>query len=246
LSKGRVTAGFLHLQLGQEIIYLMLAGALSAAILMASLVSGRRELEDEIARLRAVETPPIITLGEEDGYTFQSGLAVISSDFRDKLNKSVIPRLVAESQKYGATVVEVVGSTDGAPLRPDSTNNVSNLDERLLTYLAGEPGESLRAGDNAGLGMARAAAVVRVIRLNQAAAGLSVIPLSAAQTTEPGDKLAVAGGPLNEQFRRRIEIRLRRPVTHQDPNASAASPAAPSSGPGIAAAGSAVAAPTPR
>jgi hypothetical protein len=41
-----------------------------------------------------------------------------------------------------------------------------------------------------------------------------VIPLSAAQTIEPGDALASSNdGPLNEQGRRRIEIRLRRPVT---------------------------------
>jgi flagellar motor protein MotB len=206
---GRVQAGFLHLQLGQEIIYLMLAGALAAAIFMASLVAGRRELEEEIARLRAVETPPIITLAEAEGYTFASGSADISAEFRTLLVSQAIPLLVQNSETYGATVVEVVGHTDESPLRSATP---SNLDQRLLAYLEGESGEPLHAADNAGLGLARAAAVAQVIRTHPDTDGLSVIPMSAAQTIEPGDVLAAAGGPLNEQQRRRIEIRLRRPV----------------------------------
>jgi flagellar motor protein MotB len=189
---------------------------------MASLVSGRRELEEEIARLRAVETPPIITLAEAEGYYFASGSAILSPEFRELLTTDVIPRVVEASATYGATVVEVVGHTDESPIRVDTT---SNLDARLLTYLAGDPGESLHAADNAGLGLARAAAVARVVRMHPDAAGLSVIPLSAAQTAEPGDELASAGGPLNEQYRRRIEIRLRRPVLSQ--TVSAESPPAP-------------------
>ncbi len=206
---GRIQAGFLSLQLGQEIIYLMLAGALASAIFMASLVSGRLELEEEIARLRAVETPPIITLAEADGYTFASGSADLSGEFRQLLVAAAIPQIVSNAETYGATVVEVVGHTDESPIR---TATASNLDQRLLAYLEGEPGEALHAADNAGLGLARAAAVAQVIRTHPDSDGLSVIPMSAAQTIEPGDILAAAGGPLNEQDRRRIEIRLRRPV----------------------------------
>src|SRR5690606_35221907 len=129
----------------------MLAGALAAAILMASLVAGRRELEEEIARLRAVETPPIITLAEAEGYYFASGSAILSPEFRELLIADVIPRVVEASVTYGATVVEVVGHTDESPIRAAKE---SNLDERLLTYLEGAPGESLEAADNAGLGLA--------------------------------------------------------------------------------------------
>lgn len=209
---GRAGAGFLHLQLGQEIIYLMLSGALAAAILMASLVSGRRELEEEIARLRAVETPPIITLSEAAGYFFGSGSADLSPEFRDLLVSNVIPDVVDLSAAYGATVVEVVGHTDESPIRSD---NESNLDRRLLGYLEGAPGDPLHAADNAGLGLARAAAVARVILSHPDAQGLSVLPLSAAQATEHGDQLAASGGALTEQDRRRIEIRLRRPVERE-------------------------------
>ena len=212
MSGGRVQAGFLHLQLGQEIIYLMLAGALASTIFMASLVSGRRELEEEIARLRAVETPPIITLSEAEGYNFASGSAELSREFRELLVTDVVPRVVEASETYGATVVEVVGHTDESPIRSASP---SNLDNRLLGYLEGDPGEPLHASDNAGLGLARAAAVARVVRSHPDTSELSVIPMSAAQTAEPGDVLAAAGGPLNEQYRRRIEIRLRRPVLNQ-------------------------------
>jgi hypothetical protein len=190
----------------------MLAGALAAAIFMASLVSGRRELEEEIARLRAVETPPIITLAEARGYTFGSGSADLSPEFRDLLVSNVIPQVVEASTTYGATVVEVVGHTDESPIRSATP---SNLDGRLLPYLDGAPGEPLHAADNAGLGLARAAAVARVIRTHPESEGLIVIPMSAAQTTDRGDIVAAAGGPLNEQARRRIEIRLRRPVLRE-------------------------------
>lgn len=220
---GRAGAGFLHLQLGQEIIYLMLAGALAAAIFMASLASERGELEEEIARLRAVETPPIVTLAEAQGYSFASGSADLSPEFRDLLVTIVIPQVVELSQTYGATVVEVVGHTDESPIR---TATPSNLDGRLLAYLDGSPGEPLRAADNAGLGLARAAAVARVIRNHPESDILTVIPMSAAQTTERGDLPATAGGLLNEQDRRRIEIRLRRPVLREQeaPGAAAAAP----------------------
>ncbi len=210
---GRAGAGFLHLQLGQEIIYLMLAGALAAAIFMASLVSGRLELEEEIARLRAVETPPIITLAEARGYSFASGSADLSPEFRDLLVSNVIPQVMDASLTYGATVVEVVGHTDESPIRSATP---SNLDRRLLGYLEGAPGDALHAADNAGLGLARAAAVARVIRTHPDTGGLIVIPLSAAHTTERGDAPATAGGDLNEQDRRRIEIRLRRPVVREE------------------------------
>lgn len=191
----------------------MLAGALAAAIFMASLVAGRRELEEEIARLRAVETPPIITLAEARGYTFGSGSADLSPEFRDLLVSNVIPQVVEASTTYGATVVEVVGHTDESAIRSATP---SNLDSRLLPYLDGAPGEPLHAADNAGLGIARAAAVARVIRTHPDSEGLTVIPMSAAQTVERGDLVAAAGGPLNEQDRRRIEIRLRRPVLREE------------------------------
>jgi outer membrane protein OmpA-like peptidoglycan-associated protein len=222
--KGRAGAGFLHLQLGQEIIYLMLAGALAAAIFMASLVAGRRELEEEIARLRAVETPPIVTLAEAQGYSFASGSADLSPEFRDLLVSNVIPQVVELSERYGATVVEVVGHTDESPIRATTP---SNLDRRLLAYLDGAPGEPLHASDNAGLGLARAAAVARVIRTHPDTEGLTVIPMSAAQTTERGDIVATAGGELNEQDRRRIEIRLRRPVLQEQEAQGASAGAAP-------------------
>ena len=208
---GRVPVGFLHLPLGQEIIYLMLAASLAAAFVMASLLAAQRNLEEEIARLRAVETPPIITLSEAEGFFFASGSAVISEEFRRLLIDDVLPHVVEASETYGATVVEVVGHTDENPLRTGQ----SNLDERLLLFLEGAPGAPLEASDNAGLGLARAAAVAQVILSQPGADALSVLPLSAAQAAEPGDLLARPGGAFDEQVRRRIEIRLRRPVVRE-------------------------------
>jgi outer membrane protein OmpA-like peptidoglycan-associated protein len=160
----------------------------------------------------SVEThtwPPIISLDEAKGYFFPKGRASLSEEFTERLHGPIKDELAAHIGEYETDVIEVVGHTDEQPVRGGS-----NLDARLLDVLGGQSSaDSLSAADNVGLGMARAAAVAKV--LAEALAPLvdvKVIAYSAGQTVEPGDVLSRGLDRGDSQGRRRIEIRLRRSV----------------------------------
>jgi outer membrane protein OmpA-like peptidoglycan-associated protein len=152
------------------------------------------------------DQPPIITLKESEGYTFAFGSTEVSEPFRTNLIYSVIPRLLEISKRYQVTVVEVIGHTDDVPLR----GYVSNLDITLVPFLNRERDE-VRASDNVGLGMARAVAVLKLLRDDSRLSGLSFVPYSAGQLVRRGDHLSEGSDRQPQAERRRIEISLRKP-----------------------------------
>jgi hypothetical protein len=88
------------------------------------------------------------------------------------------------------------------------------MDQRLISFLNGSSSDDPvpAANDNVGLGMGRAAAVIRVLREDLRLRNMFFLRLSAGQTTGSNDRL-VADGKLfktPDEQRRRIEIRLRR------------------------------------
>lgn len=201
---GKRNPGMLHLQLGQEVIYLVMAASLFAALALAILLVRER------AEVRRNEQPPIITLEESKGYSFASGSAELTADFRALLRDDVLPKLIERSDRYSAQVVEVIGHTDEQPL---GATSVSTMDTDLLTFLdCGRRVAPPGAADNTGLGMARAAAVACALREDSRSADLIILPLSAGQAITTDERLAAPGGQLHEARRRRIEIRLRRPA----------------------------------
>lgn len=194
----------LHLQLGQEIIYLIMAIAIAVAFYMAVL-----QAKDD----RPEIDPPIIVMREADGYYFATGSALLSPEFERRLRSEVIPRLEVTSRAYRATVIEVIGHTDEVPLREERRHG-ANLDRSLLPFLQDGVGEPI-AADNVGLGMARAIAVAHVLRESSLRDRFQIIPMSAGAFQRPNDTAALAGGDaVPDQARRRIEIRLRRQQVH--------------------------------
>jgi flagellar motor protein MotB len=154
--------------------------------------------------------PPIIRMSEADGYFFKSGSAELSPTFHDALVDQTPIEILNYIRKYNVDVIEVVGHTDE---RPIGIRQYSNLDRDLLSVLKNTAGvASLTPADNAGLGLARAVAVVSVLRQSPLLAGYKLIPLSGAQLVNIDETLAVAGSPGDIQQRRRIEIRLRKSV----------------------------------
>jgi outer membrane protein OmpA-like peptidoglycan-associated protein len=151
--------------------------------------------------------PPIIRLSEADNYFFELGKAEISPGFRDRLINVVIPRLLELISAYDVDVIEVIGHTDEVPI----AGLRSNLDERLVDALQGRsPVEDLMFSDNAGLAMARASAVARVLMEDDRLKPFRILPLSGAQVITTEERVS-EGGPWHETAsRRRIEIRLRR------------------------------------
>ena len=147
-------------------------------------------------------------------FSFQLGKAELTSEFENYLRKTVAPLLVEMKSTYGVDVVEVVGHTDTVRM----SGTPSNLDDELRNGLSGSaPISSLTPSDNAGLGMSRAVAVVRVLLEEQQLSGLRILPLSGAQLIGLDDQLdsSTSVVPVGKSARRRIEIRLRRSTKTQ-------------------------------
>jgi outer membrane protein OmpA-like peptidoglycan-associated protein len=157
--------------------------------------------------------PPIIRMSEADGYFFKSGSAELSPSFQDTLLTKTPGEILNYIRKYDVDIIEVVGHTDE---RPIGAHQTSNLDRDLLPVLKSEAGVvSLVPADNAGLGLARAVAVVSVLRQSPLLASYKLIPLSGAQLVNTDETLAITGSPGDIQQRRRIEIRLRKSVSSE-------------------------------
>ena len=119
----------------------------------------------------------------------------------------MIPLILKRAKQFEFDIIEVVGHTDEMTL---NNRMGSNLDYSLIPFLWGQS-VVLSAKDNTGLGMARAAAVVRILLANKSVAKKFVLrPLSAGQTMLRNGKLSKGKATAGQKNRRRIEIRLRR------------------------------------
>ncbi|MBA4041562.1 MAG: hypothetical protein C0474_07175 [Sphingobium sp.] len=190
----------LHMQMGQETIYLLLAVAMFSTIMLAAfLVATLRE--------KRREEPPIIVLPEAQGFSFAAGSAALTPGFEDRLRRLVIPSVRDIGRRYSASVIEVIGHTDAVPRRSGALR--SNLDTVLVPLLLGRDTASPIAVDNAGLGMARAVAVARFMR-REGLRDFTLVPLSAGPFLKPDDTGVGDGDDAADNARRRIEVRLRR------------------------------------
>lgn len=167
--------------------------------------TGRAAAQDDRNGRRG-EWPPFLSLAEQDGFFFDSGKATLRPEFANHLVSSVIPTLAQMVADYEVDVIEVIGHTDEIPM-----SGSSNLDRSLIAASrSGVPIAELRSTDNAGLAMARAVAVVHVLRADPRLKDVSILPLSGAQMIVPVDRMADGSSPRDDQSRRRIEIRVRR------------------------------------
>ena len=190
----------LSLILGQEIIYLIMAVAVAAAIYFAMLVTPHMLPEKE---------PPIIVMRDTDGFTFATGSAEISPRFRKKIEDEVASKIRDFGGQYNADILEIIGHTDEIPLRTDNRAK-GNLDRRLAPFLSGKSADLPIASDNVGLGMARAVAVARILKRSGLDKQFQIIPLSAGAFQRTDDSASTMQRAVADKARRRIVIRLRR------------------------------------
>jgi outer membrane protein OmpA-like peptidoglycan-associated protein len=225
----------LHLQLGQEVIYvLMTLGIMVSLLLIASNFRERPPapplpdcaLPGHGPCFSAVDLPecmhpglgpclspndrpPILNLTEREGFRFDTASYVVNEAFKERLRSSIAPEIVRISTEYNANVVEVVGHTDSVPVRVPT----SSLDRKLNAYLSGNE-SAAEVADNVGLGMMRAASVVRALREipELERHEFVFLAMSAGQTIAPNEQLVglESGKPTGDEARRRVEIRLRR------------------------------------
>lgn len=151
--------------------------------------------------------PPIISLSEAGGYYFEKGSAELSGEFKVALISKVVPRILLIASQYpDVNIIEVVGHTDEQHIRPRR----SNMDEAILDSLKSGDVAPLIPADNAGLGLARAVAVVtRLLEDKRLGRFSRILPLSGAQLIQV-DETLTRGAEGDVRERRRIEIRLRK------------------------------------
>jgi flagellar motor protein MotB len=149
--------------------------------------------------------PPIINLGYAKDCFFEIGKAQLTPCFETRL-RAHVPELQKTAERFGVRTIEIIGHTDEQKIIPRN----SNLDALLLDILhhAGNV-SSLTPADNAGLGLARATAVVRALMLDDRLKGYTLLPLSGGQLIGVDDRLTKGGGG-DDRERRRIEMRVRR------------------------------------
>jgi outer membrane protein OmpA-like peptidoglycan-associated protein len=165
--------------------------------------AGRGSIEDQ----QNIDWPPLISLSEAGGYNFDSGSASLDERFEQALQGEVVDMLVKLIAQYNVDVVEVIGHTDEVPLG----SSTSNLDDSLVGALEGSLSvEEMRPADNAGLGMARAVSVARILQRTEGLQDVAILPLSGAQLIDLGDHVTSGASRGDVPERRRIEIRLRR------------------------------------
>ena len=76
--------------------------------------------------------------------------------------------------------------------------------------LGGADAGALQWADNAGLGLARALAVVKILASDARLAAFRILPLSGAQLIDTDGRLTHWDGASDVRERRRIEIRMRK------------------------------------
>ena len=151
--------------------------------------------------------PPIINLPEADDYSFETGRAILSFEFSNKLRTEIKDKIIKNLIEYEADIIEVIGHTDEQAMRK---TRKSNLDQNTVKFIKGETDTPLKARDNAGLGLARAASVVKELKKLPELAKYTILPYSAGQLILPNENLSTGDSFRAEDERRRIEIRVRR------------------------------------
>jgi outer membrane protein OmpA-like peptidoglycan-associated protein len=172
-------------------------------------------LQKELASSKPLEEPPkpahnwppIINLSEAGGYYFATGSADLTPIFAGKLRTVVVERLLEIAESFDVDVIEVIGHTDEQPVN----TKTSNLDRSLPSVMTGgTSADLLQWGDNAGLGLARALAVVELLAGDFRLRNFRILPLSAAQLTGIDGRLTRWDNQGDVRERRRIEIRMRK------------------------------------
>jgi hypothetical protein len=124
------------------------------------------------------------------------------------LTDKVVPKILQIAAQYpDVDIIEIVGHTDEQLIR----RRYSNLDGTLIDVLRHGDVASLIPADNAGLGIARAVAVVtRLLEDSRLQPRFSrILPMSGAQLIQV-DETLTRGSQGDVRERRRIEIRLRK------------------------------------
>jgi len=167
-----------------------------------------RILQQEVEELRARHTkPPIITLGEAEGYKFSGGSSKVGHPFKRVLNGDVIDKVLAAKASHQVNKIIVTGHTDEVAMGTSAKK--SSHDAGLVGYIHGTTSH-VRSTSNVELAMERAGSVARILKANSRLreAGITIAVRSAGQTERADGRLTDGRNRKSDESRRRIEIRL--------------------------------------
>jgi outer membrane protein OmpA-like peptidoglycan-associated protein len=177
------------------------------AALIVKGAAGATEARNEGGPKDGHTWPPIINLSEAEGYFFATRSAELRPDFEAVLRTTVVEKLLEIAATFQVDVIEVIGHTDERAL----PGGLSNLDRELPAATAGYKSiGALQPADNAGLGLARALAVVNVLASDLRLRNFRILPLSGAQLIGTDGRLTRWDEQGDVRERRRIEIRMRK------------------------------------
>ena len=168
-----------------------------------------------ISRLKEHQQPPLIVLDEAHGYSFSSSSALLSNNFSNQLEKTIIQEIQSFSKKYKCDTVEVYGYTDGQPFSVNTARSTQSFDKALHTCLVEQSCDidAIQASSNLELGMKRAVSVVDFLKprlLNSKSYIKTIRPYSGGAFIDAKGKIAKIDDRVGDKERRRIEIRLSR------------------------------------
>lgn len=176
---------------------------------------GRRltEFQKENQELRSKnedfrrDKPPIISLDEASGYSFETGRARLSEEFMKKLSDKILPDLEKTFNDYNVDVIEIIGHTDGQRI---DRKKRSNLDEELEKVILEQNSiDNLHYGSNVDLGLMRALAVAQFLKESKKLSDdVKFRVYSAAQLILPDGNLVDSVDRNPDPERRRIELRF--------------------------------------
>ncbi len=184
-----------------DFLLLILVGVVGLIVILP-LVRQQQEIETP-KPVRSV-TPKVkvnevIALTEAGGFVFRRG-SWQDDQLKARIEKQVVPQIVAMATNKGFNLFQVVGYTDGSPNR----GGQGNFDQHYANYLAGK-GEAPRPSTNMALSKYRAAFVARVIQAGLPfglADKVQIKAVGAGPDQYIGDKPGVK----EHEARRKIEI----------------------------------------
>ena len=139
--------------------------------------------------------------------SFDVGKATLSEDFESYLKDDIVSIIKSLSTQSGAKIIEVVGHADEQPY----VGGTTNFDNDIIKAFEGSlPISKVNPTDNAGLGIARAVAVIEVLRQQGQLSDFKFLPLSGAQLNVPATMISETSQSGDNIKRRRIEIRIRK------------------------------------
>ncbi len=153
------------------------------------------------------DQPPIILIPDAEEYKFTSGSAELNPGLKRYIRDELAQMIIENVNKYEIDVVEIIGHTDGQPVEATSGNLDKTLEKANMGLF---PVEKLKPSSNVDLGLMRALAVARELRVtNTQVAQINLRAYSAGQLLLPNGQAAPTN-PRPDRSRRRIEIRFTR------------------------------------